>query len=486
MQTPTNALTSAQKTQQFLNETEVVVGHVPDFEKMTPMEVDEYNKRAAKRKKDLKKANKSRSNSRNNAGETSESENEANKAKKTKDSERNVKKAMKEEDRKSKIAQVVDSTASTSAETVHIRTSQENRPTVEEIETESISEMATDKLIAQYGSITVLAQQILEGDRDPKEIGNKVLKLAQAMLEENHKLIKKIREMEKKAQSQPAARIPTFAEITRSQRSVTDSIRTIPKKAQHVVLVRPKSDIVLKTSEMTKESIMSTINPEKERISIQNVRKISKNGILIETNTEEQLDKFLNNNALKKKFTIEIPKKRNPKIIIYDVPKDIEANELGVKIIRQNRDLEITEEEFQEDIQGNFIPRFRTGPRRDLSCNWVVEVSPEVRKFLLEKGRVYIGWNSCRARDYIIATKCYKCQGLGHVAKHCNRETVTCGHCAEDGHAKKDCTKKQAGPVCAVCVRAKKPSNHAGDAGCPLYSIAIEKAKQMTDYGQTS
>jgi hypothetical protein len=32
---------------------------------------------------------------------------------------------------------------------------------------------------------------------------------------------------------------------------------------------------------------------------------------------------------------------------------------------------------------------------------------------------VYLGWLSCRVKDYAKVTKCYKCQRYGHVAKYC-------------------------------------------------------------------
>ncbi|KOC58705.1 hypothetical protein WH47_09117, partial [Habropoda laboriosa] len=34
----------------------------------------------------------------------------------------------------------------------------------------------------------------------------------------------------------------------------------------------------------------------------------------------------------------------------------------------------------------------------------------------------------CKAHDYVVATRCYKCQGYGHTSKYCRSSADTCGH----------------------------------------------------------
>lgn len=345
----------------------------------------------------------------------------------------------------------------------------------EESSTEA-ARLATEKVLEQYNQLVKIAQEILRGSTEPSKIGESVLGLANDLINENRKLTQQIQKFEKQPQKTQVSQ-PTFAEIVQKQLRKTDQINITKRKPQNIVIIKPRSDKVIKSSEQTRASIMKSIDPERDGINIQNMRKIGGNGILIETNTEEELQKILTSNVLLKKFGIEKPTKKNPRMIIYDVPKEIEGNELGNKIKNQNR--ELGNEEFLE----NFSPKFRTGPRRQNVCNWVVEVSPSVRNSLNTKGRVYLGWYSCGVRDFIVAPKCYNCQGLGHIAKFCNREVPTCGHCAQEGHDLTVCPDKNKQPRCAVCTRINRPANHSGNAECPQYQIAREKLINMTDYG---
>lgn len=40
----------------------------------------------------------------------------------------------------------------------------------------------------------------------------------------------------------------------------------------------------------------------------------------------------------------------------------------------------------------------------------------------------------CRTCDYNTITRCYRYQGLGHVARICSAEKVVCSRCAGEGH----------------------------------------------------
>ncbi|KAE9523197.1 hypothetical protein AGLY_016430 [Aphis glycines] len=84
-----------------------------------------------------------------------------------------------------------------------------------------------------------------------------------------------------------------------------------------------------------------------------------------------------------------------PRIIIYDVDRDIAPEVLMRKIVEQNTELGITDEEIFK-----FRPRFRTGPKDNTYVHWVLEVQPEVLNKIVNK-RINISLSACNVREYL-------------------------------------------------------------------------------------
>lgn len=244
------------------------------------------------------------------------------------------------------------------------------------------------------------------------------------------------------------------------------------KPPQKILLVKSKTD---EDSEVTKQKLMKCFNPQREGVQIKNIRK-TRNGLLIETNSEEDLKKLEGNKNVSESFKTERPKKRNPRIIIYDVPKDLTEEQLADAVLCQNKNI------CRDNFNENFTPRFKTGKRNNDSVNWVVEVTPCVRNSLLKLNKIYIGWIACRVQDFLLVTKCYKCQGYGHISKYCDKETV-CSCCAE-AHKFSECPNKDKPRKCINCIKQKRDSNHDSmDKKCPSYKLALERTINSTDYG---
>ena len=136
----------------------------------------------------------------------------------------------------------------------------------------------------------------------------------------------------------------------------------------------------------------------------------------------------------------------NPKIVIFDVPRELKEDEILDRLWNQNDNpfKEITKEELETNTKF----RFRMGKRREDLTNWVVEVSPKIRAIMRkeERIRVYIDWQACRVQNFKGVTRCFKCQQYGHVQKYeyCKEEEKTCAYCAKEGHMTEDCPDKKA------------------------------------------
>ena len=202
------------------------------------------------------------------------------------------------------------------------------------------------------------------------------------------------------------------ADVRQSYASVAQKLvlpKATPKETtirapQKVLFVRAKEELKLETVEATKIKLMKTFNPQREKVQINNIRK-TKCGLVIETATEEDLHKLETNKSISSKFVVERPQKRSPRLIIYDVPKELEEEEFAKAIFEQNEEVASNATEFAKC----FKPKFKTGKKNSETTKWVVEVSSSTRKVLLNARRVFIGWRACKVQDYLLVLRCFKC-----------------------------------------------------------------------------
>jgi hypothetical protein len=222
-------------------------------------------------------------------------------------------------------------------------------------------------------------------------------------------------------------RQPSYAERVKMTSNKVGQIAVKPPK--NMVIIRPEtSESDIKTSEDAREAVFTLVNPRKKGIQVRAVNKISGNGLIMETTNAEGLKAFTENAKLKEAcLKTSTPQRRLPRVILYDVPREISEKELLACMRKQNQD-----RLNEEDIAAIKL-YFKTGRKDTNETNWVMEVPPQVREKLL-MGNIYVSWNACKARDYISVSRCYKCQGFGHVAKYCRVNYEICAQCAESGH----------------------------------------------------
>ncbi|KAJ8731623.1 hypothetical protein PYW07_004787 [Mythimna separata] len=238
-----------------------------------------------------------------------------------------------------------------------------------------------------------------------------------------------------------------------------------------------------KTSDETKNIVQKIVCPSEMKLKVRGVRKIGKGGLIISTETKEDLDKLKKTVQLASSgLTIDDPQKRKPRIIVLGVPASLAENEVFNCIYDQNLTDKLptmTKEAFLTSIKLSH----KSGRKDAENCNYIIEVPASIRKALIVQDRLFVNWTSCPVRDFTLVTRCYKCQQYGHAAKTCKVAAPTCGHCGEEGHTTQDCTKKADTPKCATCLRFKKPANHkTGDPECPAKKSAENRYINSIDY----
>lgn len=266
------------------------------------------------------------------------------------------------------------------------------------------------------------------------------------------------------------------------RKGVTEKIKSsnLTKPEGTIILITPKEGDDTRKIE---GQIKQILNPKDDKINIKSI-KTTKKMVVIETGKKADADKILGNERLKEIVKMEKPKKKLPKIILYDIPITMENKVIKEAIYKQNFEDEIEEKDFQE--QFNLI--FKTGPREKEVVNHVVEVTSKMRNLILNKGKLYLPFLAISAKDYLVVPRCLKCQDYGHIAKFCKNENRVCAHCGKENHEKKECPDKEKIQTCIPCGRRNKKCNQTGKEwrNCETYNMLRQREIDRTEYGQCS
>lgn len=292
----------------------------------------------------------------------------------------------------------------------------------------------------------------------------------------NNKLAQRLEDLKLFVEESTKPDKKTFADMVK--KGANDFIQPINVSA---VAIYPKDK--QSSSEETKSIVQKIIRPEDLKLHIRGLHKTKNGGVIIRTDTKEDIDKLKNSVQLTNSdLTFDEPQKRKPRLVVIGVPSSMQEKDVFTCLFHQNlADLqELTLESFLSTSRLSH----KSGRKDAETCNYIIEVQADIRKALIKKERVFVNWSSCPVRDFTLVTRCYKCQQYGHAAKSCRETTYTCGHCGDQGHSIKDCTKKNEDPKCATCLHFKKPGKHStGAADCPAKKIAEMRYINTIDYG---
>lgn len=230
-------------------------------------------------------------------------------------------------------------------------------------------------------------------------------------------LLRVEKEIKQRVTQQPggdiSAKARTYGEVLKAPKV---GKKPIPARDQdRVLLIYPTDKNI--NAEQTKKIIKESLEPRKDKLQLRNVRKTQRVAVVVETGSREDAKKIRTITEKMPMIRVESPKKIKPRLMIYDVDRSLEEADIKECIFLQNLEDRGIKEEDMED----FKICFKTG-RRDLDVvNIIVEVSPKIRDVLMDIGRVYIDFASCRVVDHLSISRCYRCQGYGHVAKTCRK-----------------------------------------------------------------
>lgn len=103
---------------------------------------------------------------------------------------------------------------------------------------------------------------------------------------------------------------------------------------------------------------------------------------------------------------------------------------------------------------------------------------------LMDIGKVRIGgWQTCRVEEFVVPTRCFKCNLYGHRGFECKNEEFNrdcCFNCNQQGHKAAECTKE------AFCQACNKSGHKSGSMMCEVYKkLVLEERKKRNrkNYG---
>ncbi|XP_073999783.1 uncharacterized protein [Rhodnius prolixus] len=245
--------------------------------------------------------------------------------------------------------------------------------------------------------------------------------------------------------------------------------------------------VVIESSEKVgrreaREELIKCLDPKEGEIRVKSFRRQGRDFVL-EVHDEGDLVKLRGLPKIEEAgFRVDgEPNLLSPRVVIHDIDSELTEGDIVRSVWKKNGRLlgEVQEEDFGKV----FKPKHKTGKRGRNTVSWVAQVEPDIFGRLVREGRLYIGLRCCRVREFVGVTRCFKCQGLGHIGRLCGRP-VTCARCGDEGHHATRCTKVMDGLECANCKRMgfREVGHSVMWSGCPCVDIFRNRVIAPTRY----
>jgi hypothetical protein len=127
------------------------------------------------------------------------------------------------------------------------------------------------------------------------------------------------------------------------------------------------------------------------RVGISALKTLRNGRVILETQSVDEIELPCSNinKTCRQLLETKIQKPRNPKVVIYNIPEEVDMeNEEGIITAHQS-ELMLS--------AGEVVPKFAYRGKRN-AMNMVIEVGPQKRQKIINTN-LKVGWHICNTRD---------------------------------------------------------------------------------------
>jgi hypothetical protein len=197
------------------------------------------------------------------------------------------------------------------------------------------------------------------------------------------------------------------------------------------------------------------------------------------TTTEAKLLAELINEKLSPRLKAEVLSKRKPLLLLRNVDRDYDVNNLNKDIIAQNHGIR------QDTFEMNFkrVIKLKAGTA---GVHLLVQANAETRRAMISREKIYMGFQRINVVDALPTTQCFHCLKIGHTSAYCSdrEKPPVCSHCAGN-HRREVCDRRDQGPVCVNCKgeNGKSSDHNAMDKKkCDYFKYMLYATMQRIQY----
>lgn len=304
------------------------------------------------------------------------------------------------------------------------------------------------------------------------------------LTDEKNNIITTIKSLQEEIRDVKAMKLDELRNYSKVASSNVSTIRNNTIKKDKVSIVISPKDASVKDSNQTRCIFQKKININtiiNKKIGIRKQQKIGKNKLLIQCENDEDA-KVINNILLNDQHLIaKVPQKKNPRVQILGISKDIGKEDIIPCIRAQYPEIDKECENTKETMKIIFEKDDRVGTKFA-----IVETPPNIWKLVMSEKQLFIGYTLCPIKERISILQCYNCGRFGHINRECNN-IVQCIICSKNHHHQHCDSSMSKCLNCSYHNSHKRNNlnddNHpANSPQCPYYQKAIENMRNQYRY----
>lgn len=270
----------------------------------------------------------------------------------------------------------------------------------------------------------------------------------------------------------------TGAATQSSAQSRPSTYAGVAKSSNKVVIINPVAD---KLNPVDSRNLINTkLKPSNYQLS--GISNTKMGGVVVELPTSAEREKLKTDAVahLGEDFVVSAPRGKRPSIRLFGLSIQYNAVDL-VKMLKDQNDHIMSNTSYV-----CVVHTFQS--KKNALFGAILQVDAGTFKKMMDVDKVFIGWDSCEAKEELNIRRCYKCWGFNHISAKCTVDHQRCPKCG-GSHHQKDCDSLEV--KCVVCCDAvannhlKIDSNHSVfSLNCPSYLHRIELERRKTNYGE--